>query len=130
MNAARTGRLLAVALIAAVALLAVSATAGCGEELAPPSPNSQIDIAKDVAMKAEIRSVQTGIQAYIATNGQLPPTADQNTLGGFVNPWPENPYTKVPMKPGTNPGEYTYTPMGGNSFTLVAHLSGGEDYTL
>ena len=116
------------AVVIAMSFAAV-ALAGCGEELAPPSPNSQIDKAKDVSMKTEILSVQTGIQAYIATNGQLPPTADQNTLGSFVNPWPNNPYTKVPMKPGTNPGEYTYTPMGGNSFTLVAHLA-ESDYTV
>jgi hypothetical protein len=112
--------------LVATPLLASASLAACGDDIEPPT--SQINIAKDVSMKTEILSIETGIKSYIAANGQVPPTADQNTLGGFVQPWPENPYTKVPMQPGTNPGEYTYTALGGTSFKLVAHLSGGKDY--
>src|SRR5512140_3205783 len=111
-----------VLVVSLAATLAALTLAGCFEKDLPPTPTSQINIAKDAAMKTEILSIQTGIQAYIASNGQLPSTADQNTLGTFVQPWPDNPYTKVPMQPGTNPGEYTYTPGIGTSFQLVAHL--------
>ena len=70
----------------------------------------KIDVAKDAAVKAQLMMIKTGIQAYIATNGAAPPDASQATLGGFVNPWPTNPFTNAPMKPGDGVGDYVYTP--------------------
>ena len=89
-------------------------------------PTHNIDVAKDTAAKANLLAVKTGIQVYIATNGQLPPSAAQSVVGGVVNPWPTNPFTKAPMAEGTAPGDYTYTPGSGTSYTLVVHLSDGS----
>jgi len=125
----RTGRLASACVLAVLALAAAIGFAGCGcgeEEIA--SPTSQIDIAKDMSVKASIRSVQTGIQAHIATTNALPPSATKDVLGGFVQPWPQNPWTKTDMTQGTGPGDYTYTPGAGTSYSLVVHLSGGRDY--
>jgi hypothetical protein len=113
---------LAVALVVtAVALFA----GGCGQS-AIPNPATQIDQAKNVAAKAEIVSIETGIRAYQAMGGgQLPPDASQATLGQFVNPWPKNPWTAGPMQPGTGKGDYTYELTSGG-FRLTVHLDGGD----
>jgi hypothetical protein len=98
--------------------------AGCGPNV-NNVPTKNIDVAKDVAAKANLLPVKTAIQTYIATNGALPPSAAQSVIGGMVNPWPTNPFTKAPMAEGTAPGDYTYTPGTGTSYTLVVHLSDG-----
>ncbi len=90
------------------------------------TPTGTIDIAKDQAAKSNLTNIKMAIQSYAAANGQLPPAADQGTLGGYMNPWPTNPWTKAPMKPGAAKGDYTYTPGGGTSFALVVHLSDGQ----
>ena len=89
------------------------------------TPTGSIDIAKDQAAKSNLVNIKMAIQSYTAANGQLPPAADQATLGGYMDPWPSNPWTKVPMKPGTAKGDYAYTPAAGTSFTLTVHLSDG-----
>jgi hypothetical protein len=116
--------------ILVVAVAAAIALAGCGcsdEDLTRPTTN--IDLAKDTAAKAGILAIQTGIQAYIATSGAVPSQVNEGTLGSFVQPWPENPWTKAPMAEGTEPGDYTYAPGTGTSYTLTGHLSGGGTYT-
>ncbi len=118
---------------AALCLLLIVAAigfAGCGcgdEEIA--TPTTQIDVAKDTSAKAGILAVQTGIQAYIVVNGTAPPAATQDVLGGFVQPWPANPWTKAPMAEGDEPGDYTYSEGAGTSYTIVGHLSGGREIT-
>jgi hypothetical protein len=92
-------------------------------------PTRQIDKANDIAVQAGIRAIQIGIDTYTATNGAAPPTADQNTLGSAIDPWPKNPFTGAPMAPSSSPGDYTYTNLGGSQYSLVAHLAGGVDYT-
>ena len=123
----RTRGLASACVLTILALAAATGFAGCGEEEIA-SPTSQINIAKDMSVKASIRSVQTGIQAHIATTNALPPSATKDVLGGFVQPWPQNPWTKTDMTEGTGPGDYTYTPGAGTSYSLVVHLSGGRDY--
>jgi hypothetical protein len=112
--------LLTLAVLGAALLLA-----GCGVKK-NDLPTHNIDVAKDTAAKANLVPVKTAIQTYIATNGALPPSAAQSVIGGVVNPWPTNPFTKAPMAEGTAPGDYTYTPGGGTSYTLVVHLSDGS----
>ena len=118
-------RIVSIVLLAFVAAaLAVGAT-GCGsEEIA--SPKTNIDLAKDAAAKAGIMAIETGIIAYMASNEAAPPAADAATLGSVVSPWPDNPWTMAPMKPGTEMGDYTYRNLGGVSYSLIGHLSGGE----
>jgi hypothetical protein len=120
-------RTIALAMVCIAATAAAIGFAGCGEdEIA--TPTSQIDIARDTSAKAGILAIQTGIQAYIATSSVAPPAATPDVIGGFVEPWPKNPWTKAPMAEGTDPGDYTYTPGAGTTYTLVGHLSGGKEY--
>ncbi len=123
-------RTIALALVALVVLAAAVALSGCGlQKQAVENTTGKIDVAKDAAVKAQIMSIQTGIQASIATSGSAPADASQATLGSFVNPWPTNPFTGAPMKPGTAAGDYVYTPGAGAAYTLAVNLSDGSQYT-
>lgn len=118
-------RIVSIALVALGAAALAVAAIGCGsEEIVAPKTN--IDLAKDVAAKAGIVAIETGIKAAIATDGAAPPAADAATLGDVVSPWPDNPWTMEPMRPGSEVGDYTYRNLGGLSYSLIGHLSGGE----
>ncbi len=122
-------RMLALALVALTVLAVVAALPGCGlQDKAIENTSGKIDQAKDAAAKAELMMIKTGIAAHIAMNGSAPADASQATLGGFVAPWPTNPFTKQPMAPGDAAGDYVYTPGTGTSFTLEVHLSDGTTY--
>lgn len=114
-----------VAVVVVAALLAV-ALGGCGKSPVT-EPAQQIDQAKNVAAKAEILAIETGIRAYQAMNGTLPADASQMTLGQFVNPWPKNPWTQAPMQPGVGKGDYSYAQTN-DGFILTVHLD-GSDYS-
>jgi hypothetical protein len=118
----RSGRLkLAVTLCLIVAAASLTA---CGEA-SVPDPAAQIDQAKNAAAKTQILAIETGIRAYQAMSGQLPPDASQATLGQFVDPWPKNPWTGAPMRPGSGKGDYTYAQTN-DGFRLTVHLDGGD----
>lgn len=128
-TASRRTRTLATACLLVALAAAALGFAGCGcaeEEIA--SPTSQIDVAKDTSVKASILAIQTGIQAYVATTQAAPPKATKDVLGGFVQPWPQNPWTKTDMTEGTDPGDFTYAAGPGTSYKLVGHLSGGREF--
>ena len=74
--------------------------------------------------------VKTGIAAYAATNGAAPPMATQDVLGGFVDPWPANPWTQTPMVPGKQPGDIVYAPGAGTDYTLGVVLADGSVYNV
>ncbi len=115
-------------LAAALAALALAAAlAACGSKDIQ-TPTGTIDIARDQAAKAEIMMVKTGVTAYVQLNGLAPAAADQATLGSFVQPWPENPWTKAPMKPGKEPGDIVYAPGAGTAYTLGVVVSDGTVY--
>jgi len=123
-------RTLTLALIALVALAAAAALAGCSlQKQAVENTTGNIDVAKDASVKTQLLQIDTGIKGYIASTGALPPDASQATLGSFVAPWPVNPFTKTAMKPGDSPGDYTYTPGAGTSYTLSVKLSDGTTST-
>jgi hypothetical protein len=116
--------------VVAAVLACAAALAGCGlQEQAIENTTGKIDVAKDAAVKAQLMMIKTGIEAQIATTGAVPADASQATLGGIVNPWPTNPFTDKPMQEGDAAGDYTYTPGGGTSYTLLVHLSDGGTYT-
>jgi hypothetical protein len=118
-------RIVSIALLVLVVAALAVATTGCGAE-ETVAPKTNIDLAKDVAAKAGVVAIETGIKAAIATDGAAPPAADAATLGDVVSPWPDNPWTMEPMKPGAEMGDYTYRNLGGVSYSLIGHLSGGE----
>jgi len=112
-------------LLVLVVLGVVLSLAACGVKKTS-LPTNNLDVAKDAAAKVDLLAVQTGIQAYVVANSQLPPSAAQSVIGGVVDRWPTNPFTNTPMAEGTAPGDYTYTPGSGTSYTLVVHLSNGS----
>ena len=123
-------RVTSVALVALLAMGLAAAVAACGlQDKAVENTTGKIDVAKDAAVKAQLMMIQTGIQAYIATNGSVPPDASQATLGGVVSPWPTNPFSNAPMKPGKGAGDYVYTPGSGAAYALAVNLSDGSSYS-
>jgi len=123
-------RLASIALVVLLALGAAGALAGCGlRDEAAEKTTGQIDVARDATVKAQLMMIKTGIQAFVVSNGTAPPDASQATLGGVVSPWPTNPFSNAPMKPGDAVGDYVYTPGDGTSYTLAVNLSDGSTYT-
>ena len=120
-------RVMSIALLALFAVLVALGGAACGAEDIQ-TPTGTIDKAKDIAAKGEIMLVKTGIAAYAATSGAAPPTATQDVLGGFVNPWPTNPWTQAPMVAGKQPGDIVYAPGAGTEYTLGVVLADGSIY--
>jgi hypothetical protein len=122
-------RIAGIALIA-VTLVVAGVVTGCGlQDQAVENTTGKIDVAKDAVAKVDLMTIKTGVQAYIASSSTAPADASQATLGAFVNPWPTNPFTNLPMAQGDGVGDYVYTPGAGTSFTLAVHLSDGSTYT-
>ena len=122
-------RVMGLAFVALLVLGLAAVAAGCGlQDKAVENTTGKIDVAKDAAVKAQLMMIQTGVQAYIATSAAAPADASQATLGSFVSPWPTNPFSTAPMKAGTAPGDYAYTPGSGSAYTLAVHLSDGSTY--
>lgn len=116
--------------LALVTLCLVLTVAGCGlQERAVEDTTGKIDVARDATVKAQLMMIKTGIDAYAAMNGSAPADASKATLGGFVDPWPDNPFTEQPMQPGEGPGDYVFTPAAGAGYTLSVNLSDGGVYT-
>lgn len=90
--------------------------------------------AKDTAVKEGVHSLQVGIMTWAVDHNDTYPSVDMvvGTDKGFakyLDSWPVNPFTGVPMKPGTQPGDYTYA-TDGKTFTLAGHLGDGSDFTV
>lgn len=111
-----------------VGLVLLASLAGCGSSTLQ-TPAKTTDQARDEALKAGVLAIDTGIKAYVAEHQAAPQQASAAELGGYVSPWPTNPWTDAPMSPGSAPGEYTYRNLGGAGYSLVGHLSSGESYS-
>lgn len=112
-------------------LSVVAALSGCGlRERAVEGTTGQIDVARDAAAKTQVLMIKTGIEAHIATTGSAPADVSQSSLGGFVDPWPTNPFTERPMQPGEETGDYVYKPGAGTSYSLSVRLSDGSVHTV
>jgi len=110
---------------ALVLVLAVCALplASCGGSTS--TPTSQVDAARDAAVRVDLLSLAIGLKSCRAMTGSYPATLSQETLGAYVTPWPTNPWTGAPMRAGTGEGDFTYTASGGG-YSLVAHGSNGQ----
>lgn len=90
------------------------------------------------ALKAGIHSLQVAIQCWSVDNGDEFPPASVVTQEGLKvyfpdgdTPWPDNPWTGAPMKPGVDRGDYTYTQLrGGTSYRLAGHSSATQDFVV
>ena len=100
-----------------------------------PSPSTSPISDVDRQIIAGLTKIQTGVTTWAANNGDLyPMPAEVSQTGGiaqYVVPWPLNAVTRQPMVQGGTVGNYTYQQInGGQSYTLVGHLSNGVSYTL
>jgi len=87
-------------------------------------------------LKEAIHSLQIAIQTWSVDNGdKFPPASVVNEEGLKIyfpagdTPWPSNPWTGKPMKPGTERGDYTYSQLdGGAHYRLAGHISATQDF--
>ena len=94
-----------------------------------------VEAAQELAVKASLRSLAIGIQAYAADRGGVYPDPSSVTPKGlvapggspYVDPWPTNPYTDAPMTQGTAAGDFTYSrSASGNGYTLTGYGADGK----
>jgi hypothetical protein len=99
------------------------------------SPSASPSPGADQQVIDAITKLQTGVITWATNNNNLYPTpTDVSQTGGvatYVDPWPTNPYTGQPMKPGTQPGDYIYEQLnGGAGYKLTGYISNGLTYTV
>jgi hypothetical protein len=99
------------------------------------SPSASPTAGADQQVIDAVDKLQVGVITWATNNNNLYPTpADVSETGGiasYVNPWPANPYTGQPMKPGTQPGDFTYEQLnGGAGYKLTGYISNGLTYTV
>lgn len=90
---------------------------------------NQRDKAKDASVKEGIHSIQIGVQSYAVDNADAypdPSMVNETGMVTYVDIWPRNPYTNVPMAQGNGPGDFSYTLNPDGGFTLVGYGTGGK----
>lgn len=89
--------------------------------------------ATDEAVKDAVGWLQKGLSEWAKYNdGTYPPASavrPDGELRGYMAGWPKNHFTYEPMRPSNAKGDYTYT-SDGTSYTLVGHLSDGQEFTV
>jgi len=87
----------------------------------------------DLRIKEGVHAISVGLQSCATSQSTVhyPPVADRATLGKYMtDPWPANPLTGADMKPGSEPGDYTYRVAADKkSCTVTGHLSDGSQYS-
>lgn len=85
--------------------------------------------ANESAVRSGVRSIQMAVESWALDNGGAYPDkslVDSSGLRRYISPWPVNPYTDLPMTPGTGPGDYRYeVGADGGSYRLVAYAEDG-----
>lgn len=113
-----------------------SPTATPSPTLSPSSsPSASPSAGTNQKVIDAIVKLQTGVITWSTNNNNLyPAPAEVTQTGGvaaYVNPWPTNPYSGQPMKPGTQPGDFTYEQLnGGAGYKLTGYISNGLTYTV
>lgn len=85
------------------------------------------------AAKEGLHSLQIGVQSYAVDHNDNYPDVSlvteaglvDSTGGAYVDYWPSNPYTGLPMQQGTGPGDYSYK-MDGTTFQMTVYGPNGE----
>ncbi len=115
-----------------IELLIVIIIIGILAAIAIPMFLSQREKAKESAVKGAVHNIELGIGSYAVDHGDTYPgsgTVSRATLVdgsgvGYVDNWPQNPWTGGDMAEGTAEGDYVYTKVA-DTFTLVGLGAGG-----
>jgi len=110
-----------------IELLIVIIIIGILAAIAIPMFLGQRDKAKESAVKGGVHNIELGIGSYaVDYQDQYPATGtvSSSSLASYVDNWPRNPWTNVPMAEGATQGSYAYTKVG-NSFTLIGFGKNG-----
>jgi competence protein ComGC len=87
-------------------------------------------LTKDFIVQSNVRSIQTGIEAYAAQHGgAFPASGEVNSVGmiQYIQAWPVNPYTDLPMSDGGGMGNFRYdVSADGGAYKLIGY---GRDGT-
>jgi hypothetical protein len=89
---------------------------------------SETQKAQESAVKEGVHSIQIGVQSWAVDHKDAypyPSDVDQAGLADYLDVWPTNPYTDLPMDHGTGPGQYIYEKPSGSAFRLTAYGEGG-----
>ena len=73
--------------------------------------NAETAKLKDKAVTYGARSIMLGCMSYAVDHGDLYPKAslvNEFDLSQYVDLWPTNPFTDLPMAPGNAPGDFNY----------------------
>jgi type II secretory pathway pseudopilin PulG len=92
----------------------------------PQQLKNALTAARNAVTNASIHVIQQGVERYARDhNDAFPPDASPATLGTYVDPWPANPWTGVPMSTDSSAqGDCTYS-QSPFAYTITAHLAGG-----
>jgi competence protein ComGC len=87
-------------------------------------------LAKDFIVESNVRSIQTGIQSYAAQHGGAFPAAGEvNSVDmmQYIQAWPVNPYTDLPMSDGGGVGNFRYdVSADGGAYKLIGYGRDGS----
>jgi hypothetical protein len=88
-----------------------------------PTILGQAEAGDDWTTKEGIHSIEVGVQSWAVDHKNIYPDASEVTesgLASYVDDWPTNPFTGLPMAQGTARGDFTYTAApDGASFQLT-----------
>jgi hypothetical protein len=94
-----------------------------------PTPARQADL----RIKEGVHAISVGLQSWATSQSTVhyPQAADRATLGKYMtDPWPVDPLTGADMKPGSGPGDYSYTVAADKkSCRVTGYLSDGSPYS-
>jgi len=102
---------------------------------ATPNPltsalESEAEKARESAVKEGVHSIQIGVQSWAIDHNDRYPKPSQVSQSGFANYvdiWPTNPYTNLPMTPGNGPGDFNYgVPPDRTQFKVVGYGTGAK----